>query len=99
MSGLSRDDVVHVARLARLALTDEEVDRFTPQLAKVIGHAEDIAALDLDGVSPTAHPVPLQNVLRPDEPRPGSDRAEVLAAAPAVEDDRFRVPRIVGEAP
>jgi aspartyl-tRNA(Asn)/glutamyl-tRNA(Gln) amidotransferase subunit C len=96
---LGREDVAHVARLARLSLTDEELDRFTPQLAKVIGHAEDIAALDLDGVAPTAHPVPLSNVLRPDEPRPGSDRDEVLAQAPSVEDHRFRVPPITGEAP
>jgi aspartyl-tRNA(Asn)/glutamyl-tRNA(Gln) amidotransferase subunit C len=96
---LSREDVVHVARLARLALSDEEVARFTPQLARIIGHADDIAALDLAAVAPTAHPMPLVNVLRPDEPRPGSDRDEVLAAAPDVEDHRFRVPRIVGEAP
>jgi aspartyl-tRNA(Asn)/glutamyl-tRNA(Gln) amidotransferase subunit C len=99
VSELSHHDVVHVAKLARLALTDEEVVRFTPQLAKIIGHADDIAALDLAAVPPTAHPMPLVNVLRPDEVRPGSDRAEVLAAAPDVEDDRFRVPRIVGDAP
>jgi aspartyl-tRNA(Asn)/glutamyl-tRNA(Gln) amidotransferase subunit C len=96
---LGRDDVAHVARLARLSLTDEELDRFTPQLAQVIGHAEDIAALDLDDVAPTAHPVPLSNVLRTDEPRPGVDRDEVLAQAPAVEDHRFKVPPITGEAP
>lgn len=96
---LGRDDVAHVARLARLALTDEELDRFTGQLAQVLAHAADVAALDLAGVAPTAHPFPLANVLRPDEPRPGLDRDEVLAAAPEVEDHRFRVPRIVGEAP
>lgn len=96
---LGRDDVAHVARLARLSLTDEELDRFTPQLAQVIGHAQDIASLDLDGVAPTAHPVPLSNVLRSDEPRPGVDRDEVLAQAPAVEDHRFKVPPITGEAP
>lgn len=96
---LGREDVAHVARLARLSLTEEELERFTPQLAQVIGHAEDIAALDLDGVAPTAHPVPLSNVLRADEPRPGVDRDEVLAQAPAVEDHRFKVPPITGEAP
>ena len=96
---LSRDDVAHVGRLARLSLTDEELDTFTGQLAQVIEHADDVAALDLAGVAPTAHPLPVRNVLRPDEPRPSLDRAAVLAAAPDVEDDRFRVPRIVGEAP
>ena len=96
---LGRDDVSHVARLARLALSDEELDRFTGQLAKVIDHARDVAALDLGAVAPTAHPFPLRNVVRPDEVQPCLDRTEVLAAAPAVEDGRFRVPRIVGEAP
>ena len=92
-------DVAHVARLARLALLPEEVERFTGQLAAVLDHAADVEALDLDGVEPTAHPLPLVNVLRPDHPRPGSDRDEVLAAAPEVESHRFRVPRILGEAP
>lgn len=99
MSTLGRDDVAHVARLARLSLTDEELERFTAQLASVLDHAADVAALDLDGVAPTAHPLPLVNVLRPDEVRPSLDRDEVLAAAPDTEDERFRVPRIVGEAP
>lgn len=96
---LGRAEVAHVARLARLSLTDEELDRYTGQLAQVLDHAADVAALDLTGVRPTAHPLPVVNVLRPDEPRPGLDRDEVLAAAPEVEDDRFKVPRIVGEAP
>ena len=98
-SGLSRDDVVHVARLARLALTDEEVELFTAQLRTVLDHAADVAALDLSHLPPSSHPIALQNVLRPDEPRPSLDREEVLAQAPAVEDHRFRVPRIQGEAP
>jgi aspartyl-tRNA(Asn)/glutamyl-tRNA(Gln) amidotransferase subunit C len=97
--GLSRDDVVHVARLARLALTDEEVELFTAQLRTVLDHAADVAALDLSHLPPSSHPIALQNVLRPDEPRPSLDREEVLAQAPAVEDHRFRVPRIQGEAP
>ena len=92
-------DVAHVARLARLAVTDEELGRFTGQLAAVLDHAADIEALDLGGVPPTAHPLPLANVLREDVARPGLPREEALAAAPAVEDDRFRVPRILGEAP
>ncbi len=96
---LSRADVAHVAALARLELTEEELDLFTGQLAAVLDHAADVAALDLDGVSMTAHALAVTNVLRPDEPRPVLDRDEVLSQAPAVEDHRFRVPRILGEAP
>lgn len=96
---LGRDDVVHVARLARLDLTDAEVDLFTAQLRTVLEHADDIAALDLAHLAPSTRPIDLENVLRPDEPRPSLDREEVLAAAPAVEEHRFRVPRIGGEAP
>lgn len=99
MSRISRDDVAHVATLARLALTEEELELFTGQLAAVLDHADDVASLDVEGVPPTAHPLPLKNVLRADEARPSLDRAEVLAAAPAVEDDRFRVPPVLGEAP
>jgi aspartyl-tRNA(Asn)/glutamyl-tRNA(Gln) amidotransferase subunit C len=97
--GLSRDDVVHVANLARLALSEDEVDLFTAQLRTVLEQAADVAALDLSHLAPMAHPIPVENVLRPDEPRPSLDRSEVLAAAPSVEDDRFRVPRIGNESP
>src|SRR3546814_16687301 len=65
MASLSRDEVAHVARLARLQLTDEEIDRFTPQLAAILDHAADVEALDLGDVEPTAHPYPLVNVMRP----------------------------------
>ena len=99
MAGISRDEVVHVARLARLDLTDDEVDRFTDQLAAVLDHVADMGALDTAGVAPTAHPLPLANVLRDDVPGPSLDREEVLAQAPAAEAGRFRVPRILGEAP
>jgi aspartyl-tRNA(Asn)/glutamyl-tRNA(Gln) amidotransferase subunit C len=92
---LTRADVEHVARLARLALTDEEIERLTVDLTAVLQHAADVAALDLDGVPPTSHPLPLRNVLRPDVVRPTLDRDEVLSAAPATEDGRFRVPRIL----
>jgi aspartyl-tRNA(Asn)/glutamyl-tRNA(Gln) amidotransferase subunit C len=98
-TSLSREDVVHVARLARLELTEDEVDLFTAQLRTVLDHAADVAALDLTHLAPSSHPIALENVLRPDEPRPSLDRDEVLAVAPAVEDHRFRVPRIGGEAP
>ena len=96
---ITREDVAHVAKLARLEIAEDELDVFTEQLAAILAHADDLAALDTDGVAPTAHPLPLVNVLRDDLPRPGLDRAEVLAAAPAVEDDRFRVPPVLGEAP
>ena len=98
-SRLSPSDVEHVANLARLALSPAEVEQFTEQLGVILDHAQDVAALDLDGVPPTAHPVPLVNVLRPDEVRPSLNREEVLAQAPEAEDGRFRVPRILGEAP
>lgn len=94
---LTRDDVAYVARLARLRLSEAELDEFTEQLANVLEHAEDIERLDADDVAPTAHPLPLRNVFRPDVVRPSIDRAEVLAAAPAAEDGQFRVPQILGE--
>jgi len=94
---LTRDDAAYVARLARIDLTDDELDLYAGQLAVVLDHAAQVAALDTTGVEPTAHPLPLQNVLRRDEPRPSLDRAEVLAQAPSVEDDRFLVPRIMGD--
>jgi aspartyl-tRNA(Asn)/glutamyl-tRNA(Gln) amidotransferase subunit C len=99
MAQITRDDVAHVARLARLQLTDDELDTFTDQLAKVLDHARDVEALDVGDVPPTSHPYPLENVLRADEPRPCLDREVVLAEAPLVEDGRFRVPPVLGEAP
>ena len=96
---ISAEEVAHVARLARLALTPDELERFTEQLGAVLEHARDVEALDTSGVPPTAHPLPLANVLREDVAQPSLDRDEVLAQAPAVELHRFRVPRILGEAP
>ena len=96
---LTREDAAYVARLARLALGDDELDTYAAQLATVLEHAAAVASLDTEGVVPTAHPLPLRNVLREDVPRPSLDRDEVLAMAPAAEDGRFRVPRILGEAP
>ncbi len=98
-ANISRDDVVHVAHLARLELTEDEIDLFTGQLAAVLEHAQDVAALQTDGVPATAHPLPIENVLRDDVPASSLDRDEVLAQAPAAESGRFRVPRILGEAP
>ena len=99
MASISRDDVAHVAKLARLELTAEELETFTGQLAAVLGHAADVEALDVADVPPTAHPYPLENVLRPDEVRPQDVKDEVLAAAPATEAGMFRVPPVLGGAP
>jgi len=90
-------DIEHVARLARLGLTDEELARFREQLAVILEHAERVREVAAEDVPPTAHPVPTRNVFREDEPRPGLDREEALANAPDREDDRFKVPRIVEE--
>ncbi len=89
-------DVAKVARLARLELSPAEIERAALQLGDMLEHFADVDALDLGGVEPMTQPYPLVNVLRPDVVRPGLDRDEVLAAAPAAEDDRFRVPPILG---
>jgi aspartyl-tRNA(Asn)/glutamyl-tRNA(Gln) amidotransferase subunit C len=94
---ITTDDVAHVAALARLELSAEELQLFTGQLAAVLDHAADVEGLDLADVLPTAHPLPLVNVLRDDVPHESLDRREVLEAAPAVEDNRFRVPPVLGE--
>lgn len=88
-----------MARLARLALTDDQLDTFTGQLAAVLEHAADVEALELDDVAPTAHPYPLANIMRPDVARDAGIRETVLAQAPAAEDAMFRVPPVLGEAP
>ncbi|WP_408664007.1 Asp-tRNA(Asn)/Glu-tRNA(Gln) amidotransferase subunit GatC [Jatrophihabitans sp.] len=96
-SPLTRDEVAHLARLARLAVTEDELDLFAGQLDVILGSVArigDVAAADIE---PTTHAVPLQNVSRPDEVQPSLPREQVLAGAPAVEDDRFRVPQILGE--
>ena len=93
---ISVDEVAKVARLARLALTDEELARATVQLGDIVDHFADIDELDLDGVEPMTQPFPLTNVLRDDVAAPTLDRDEVLAAAPDVEDGRFKVPPIIG---
>ncbi len=96
---ISRADVVHVARLARLRLDDDEIDLFTGQLGDILAHAADIEALDVGDIPPTSHPLPLVNVMRADVVTPSVDRDEVLAQAPAPEDGRFRVPPVLGEEP
>ena len=96
---ITRDEVVHVARLARLSLSDAEIDKFTGQLGDILEHAADIEALDVGDVEPTSHPLPMVNVLRPDELRPALDRDLLLSQAPAAEGGQFRVPPILGEEP
>ena len=96
---LTREDAAYVARLARLALLPEELDLFAFQLAAVLEHAARVSGLDLEGVPPAAHALPLANVMRADVPRASLPRDEVMAQAPFAEDGRFRVPPILGEAP
>lgn len=89
---IDRTEVLHVARLARLRLTDEEVGRMAAELSAVLDHVGTIEELDLDGVAPTSHVIDVENALRPDEPVPSLPRDVALAAAPAVADDGFEVP-------
>jgi aspartyl-tRNA(Asn)/glutamyl-tRNA(Gln) amidotransferase subunit C len=90
-------DVDHVARLARLALTPEERDRFRRQLGLILEHAEKVNEVAAEDVAPTSHPIPRANVFRPDKRAPSLSHEEALAGAPEVEDGRFKVPRIIEE--
>jgi aspartyl-tRNA(Asn)/glutamyl-tRNA(Gln) amidotransferase subunit C len=89
---IDRDQVLHVARLARLALSEEELASMSAELSAILEHVERIGELDLENVEPTAHVVPLANVLRADEPRPSWPRERTLAEAPDPTDDAYRVP-------
>jgi aspartyl-tRNA(Asn)/glutamyl-tRNA(Gln) amidotransferase subunit C len=89
---IDRDQVLHVAKLARLKLTDEEVERMSGELSTILEAIEQIGELDLEGVAPTSHVIDLENVLRPDEPRPCLPRERALENAPDATDDGFRVP-------
>jgi len=94
---LSEQEVRHVARLARLALSDDEVAALAPQLSAILGYAEQVGEVAAEEVEPTTHPFALADVTRPDTSAPSLTRNELLAGAPAVEQDRFAVPRIVAE--
>jgi aspartyl-tRNA(Asn)/glutamyl-tRNA(Gln) amidotransferase subunit C len=96
-AGITRAEVAHLARLARLAVTEQELDVFAGQLDVILGAVARVQEIAAGDIPPTSHAVPLTNVLRPDEVRPGLGREAVLAAAPAAEDGRFRVPRILDE--
>ena len=94
---ISREDVEHVARLARLALSEAEIERMREQLSGILAYIDKLRALDTAGVEPTSHAVPVVNVMREDETRPGLPQDVVLAGAPDPSDAFFRVPRIIEE--
>ncbi len=89
---ISREDVLHVAKLARLALDEEEIERFQAQLNAILEAVSKVSQLDLADVPPTSHPLALVNRLAPDEPEPSLSREEAFKNAPAIEDDAFKVP-------
>lgn len=97
MSKISRDEVVHLAGLARLAVTEAELDTFAGQLDQILEAVARVGEVAAEDIPPTSHAVPLTNVFREDEVRPCLERAQVLRGAPAAEENRFRVPRILGE--
>lgn len=99
MERISLDEVRHVAHLARLELSDEELSVLTGELSALLEHVEQIRRLDTGEVEEMSHPLPLENVLRPDERRPGLSHEDALAAAPETKDGRFSVPSILGTAP
>jgi len=95
MSRISLDQVKHVANLARLAITEDEAEKFTKQLDAIITFAEELNELDTDNVEPTSHVLDIKNVLREDVPEPGLPREEVLKNAPEAVDGQFKVPPIL----
>lgn len=97
VSQISRDEVAHLARLSRLALTDSELDSFAGQLDAILGHVSQIQAVDVTGVEATGNPLKDVNVFRHDEVQPSLSQDEALAAAPNAAEGRFAVPRILGE--
>jgi aspartyl-tRNA(Asn)/glutamyl-tRNA(Gln) amidotransferase subunit C len=97
IANISRDEVAHLASLARLAMTDDELDRYAGQLGVIIASVARVAEVAADDIPPTSHALPLTNVMRDDEVRPGLTQHEALSGAPASEQGRFRVPRILDE--
>jgi len=97
MTAISREDVAHLAHLARLAVTDQELDLFAEQLDVILASVAHVADVAADDIPPTTHAVPLTNITRPDELAPSLRPEDVLAGAPAAEGGRFRVPRILDE--
>ena len=99
MPAISRDEVAHLAMLARLAVTEDELDRFASQLDVILQSVARVSEVAADDIPPTSHSLPLTNVYREDEVRPGLTQREALSGAPAAEEGRFRVPRILDEEP
>ena len=95
---IDREQVLHVAKLARLGLSEQEVETMARELSGILEHVDRIAELDLEAVEPTSHVVELENVLRPDEPRPSWPRERVLESAPDPAQGAFRVPSPQAEA-
>src|SRR4051812_11844417 len=94
---ISRDEVAHLAHLARIDLSDAELDHLAPQLAVILESVAEISAVAADDIPPSSHALPLENVFRDDENQTCLTAEEALAGAPEVEQQRFRVPRILGE--
>ncbi|MDI5962791.1 Asp-tRNA(Asn)/Glu-tRNA(Gln) amidotransferase subunit GatC [Streptomyces sp. SL13] len=97
MPGITREEVAHLGRLSRLELKDEELDHFAGQLDAIIGAVARVAEVAGEDVPPTSHPLPLTNVMRPDVVRPSLTPRQALSGAPAQEQQRFKVPQILGE--
>ena len=97
MPSITREEVAHLARLSRLELKAEELDHFAEQLNAIVDAVARVSEIDAEDVPPTSHPLPLTNVMRADVVRPSLTPAEALAGAPAAEEQRFRVPQILGE--
>ena len=94
---LKREEVQHIAKLARIGLSENDVAMFQEELSEILGHFEALRALDTEGVPPTSHAIPLENVMRPDEVSPSLSQEEVLANAPRAEDGAFRVQAVLEE--
>ena len=97
MPSITREEVAHLARLARIELSDDELDHLAPQLDQIIGLVAQVSDVAAEDIPPTSHSVPLTNVFRDDVVEPCLPQAEALAGAPDVADGRFRVPRILDE--
>jgi aspartyl-tRNA(Asn)/glutamyl-tRNA(Gln) amidotransferase subunit C len=95
--GLTREEVLHIARLARIGLDDAEVTKFQEQLSDILDHFQALAELDTEGVEPTSHPLPLESVMRDDVVRPSLPREELLADAPMAEEGALRVKAVLEE--
>jgi aspartyl-tRNA(Asn)/glutamyl-tRNA(Gln) amidotransferase subunit C len=97
MAEITKDQVKHVANLARLEITEQEAEMFTEQLSSIITFAEQLNELDTDGIEPTTHVLDLKNVMRKDEPRQWITREDALKNAPDQKDGQFRVPSILAD--